>query len=54
MSRYDIKIITIDGQLEEHKNVQFEIKNDVIRINNYGTLTCYPLCNVKKYIYMER
>ena len=54
MDRYDIKIFTVDGSVDEHKNIRFEVKNDVIRINNYGVLTCYPLCNVKKYIYVER
>ena len=53
MDRYDIKIFTVDGSVDEHKNIRFEVKNDVIRINNYGVLTCYPLCNVKN-IFMWR
>ena len=53
MTRYNISITTIDGNTDHHKNVQFEIDDTMLSVNNYGTVTCYPICNVKKYVFFE-
>lgn len=53
MTKYNITVKTMDSEVNVHKNVRFEIKDNVLRIENYGAMTCYPLCNVQKYAYVE-